>query len=63
MWKFDYPYSKPEKISSFTLDKNPEFTGKLTGIKGQYLAFEGGNFMNVRGHEGYVIEFTVSNQN
>ena len=29
---------------------------ELTGIKGQYLGFEGGNFINVRGHEGYVIE-------
>ena len=61
MWKFDYPFSKPEKITSFTLDKKPEFTAKLNGIKGQYLSFEGGNFINVRGHEGYVIELTVKN--
>ncbi|MBO6185538.1 MAG: DUF2797 domain-containing protein [Chryseobacterium sp.] len=61
MWKFDYPYSKPEKVASFTLEKKPEFTAVLNGIKGQYLSFEGGNFMNVRGHEGYVIELTVKN--
>ena len=61
MWKFDYPFSKPEKVTSFTLDKKPEFAGKLVGIKGQYLAFEGGNFINVRGHEGYVIEMNVTN--
>ena len=54
--QLDYPYEKPEKINSFTLDKNPEFEGILRGIKGQYLSFDGGNFMNVRGHEGYVIE-------
>ena len=61
MWKFDYPFEKPEKVSSFTLDKKPEFTGKLTGIKGQYLAFDGVNFINIRGHEGYVIELHVRN--
>ena len=61
LWMFDYPFEKPEKVSSFTLDKKPEFTGKLTGIKGQYLGFEGGNFINVRGHEGYVIELDIKN--
>ena len=61
MMKFDYPFSKPEKVNSFTLDKKPEFTGVLNGIKGQYLSFEGGNFMNVRGHEGYVIELEIKN--
>ncbi|MDQ0476779.1 DUF2797 domain-containing protein [Chryseobacterium sp. MDT2-18] len=57
--KLDFPYEAPEKIMSFTLDKNPEFEGVLKGIKGQYLAFEGGKFMNVRGHEGYVIEMEI----
>ena len=60
MIRLDYPYEKPEKINSFTLDKNPEFEGILKGIKGQYLAFDGGNFINVRGHEGYVIDLEVS---
>ncbi|WP_234109566.1 DUF2797 domain-containing protein [Chryseobacterium sp. R2A-55] len=57
--KFDYPYEKPEKINAFTLDKNPEFEAVLKGIKGQYLSFDGGNSMNVRNHEGYVIELEV----
>jgi len=61
LWKFDYPFEKPAKITSFTLDKKPEFTGKLIGIKGQYLSFQGGDFMNVRGHEGYVIELEIKN--
>lgn len=61
LWRFDYPYGKPEKISSFTLDKKPEFTGRLTGIKGQYLCFDGNQFMNVRGHEGYVVALNVKN--
>ena len=58
---FDYPFEKPEKVSSFTLDKKPEFSGRLSGIKGQYLGFEGGNFINVRGHEGYVIDLEIRN--
>lgn len=57
--KLDYPYEAPTKITAFTLDKKPEFKSTLKGIKGQYLCFEDGNVMNVRGHEGYVIELQV----
>ena len=57
--RLDFPYHAPEKITAFTLDKKPEFEAVLKGIKGQYLAFEGGNVMNVRGHEGYVVELEV----
>lgn len=57
--KLDFPYEAPENINVFTLDKKPEFEGVLKGIKGQYLYFEGGNFMNVRGHEGYVIDLEI----
>ncbi|MFB9120539.1 DUF2797 domain-containing protein [Bergeyella porcorum] len=57
--KLDFPYQKPEKVSVFTLEKQPEFEGVLCGIKGQYLAFEGGQMMNVRSHEGYVIELSI----
>ena len=59
IWRLDYPYSAPEKITSINLDKIPEFEGVLKGIKGQYLSFEDGSVMNVRSHEGYVIEFEV----
>ena len=59
LWRLDYPYEAPEKITSINLDKIPEFEGVLKGIKGQYLSFEGGSVMNVRSHEGYVIEFEV----
>ncbi|SEG01787.1 Protein of unknown function [Halpernia humi] len=57
--RLDFPYEAPESINSFTLDKKPEFEGVLKGIKGQYLSFEGGNFINMRGHEGYVVELEV----
>lgn len=53
--KINYPIEKyPEKIVSFNLDKVSEITGKLTGIKGQYLIFDTGVF-NVRSHSGYEI--------
>lgn len=57
--KLDFPYESPEKITSITLDKSPEIQGLLKGIKGQYLSFEGGSFMNIRGHEGYVVELEI----
>lgn len=60
IWKLDFPYTTPEKINSFTLDKKPEFEGVLTGIKGQYLCFDQSNFINIRSHEGYVIELSIN---
>ena len=54
--KMDFPYEAPDKINSFTLESKPEFEGILKGIKGQYLHFEGGNFINIRAHEGYVVD-------
>ncbi len=47
----------PEKISSIGFDKNPKIEGILTGIKGQYLIFEGGSVLNIRKHNGYFVQF------
>lgn len=53
--KFKYPVERyPEKVTSFNLDKTPEITGRLIGIKGQYLIFDTG-VLNVRSHSGYEI--------
>lgn len=50
-----YPVERyPEKVTSFNLDKVPEISGRLIGIKGQYLIFDTGVF-NVRSHSGYEI--------
>jgi hypothetical protein len=49
----------PKKISSLSLDKTPNFHGKLTGIKGQYLIFENGTVFNVRSNEGYKVRIAV----
>ena len=57
--KLDFPYTPSGKVNVFTLDKQPEFTGVLKGIKGQYLQFESDFYINVRGHEGYVIELEI----
>jgi hypothetical protein len=54
----DYPVIQyPEKVTSLKLDKNPEITGTLQGIKGQYLIFDGGRVINIRSHTAYEIEF------
>jgi len=51
-----YPILKyPEKVKSINLKKLPEFSGKLMGIKGQYLIFDDGRVFNVRNHSGYVV--------
>ncbi len=55
---FAYPVeSVPGKIKSHNLDKENEFTEKLTGIKGQYLIFEN-RVINLRKYAGYHMEFT-----
>lgn len=52
-----YPVeSVPEKITSHNLDKIPEFTDRLTGIKGQYLIFAT-RVINLRKYSGYHVEF------
>jgi len=49
----------PTKVNSLNLDKTPNYTGKLTGIKGQYLIFEDGTVFNVRTFEGYVVKISI----
>jgi len=49
----------PKKVASVNLAKTPEHSGKLMGIKGQYFIFEGGKVMNIRSHEGFVVDLKV----
>jgi len=49
----------PKKINSLSLEKTPNFQGKLSGIKGQYLIFEDGTVFNIRSSEGYVVNIKV----
>jgi predicted transcriptional regulator len=49
----------PKKVTSLNLDKTPNYSGKLMGIKGQYLIFEDGTVFNVRTFEGYVVKLEI----
>ena len=60
LYNFDYPVLEyPEKVKSLSFDKEAKITGKLMGIKGQYLIFEGGNVINLRKFTGYMINLEV----
>ncbi|WP_321514977.1 DUF2797 domain-containing protein [Marinifilum fragile] len=60
IYSINYPVDElPKKITSFGFDKMKEFEGVLKGIKGQYLIFEGGKVINIRKHNGYLIELKV----
>jgi hypothetical protein len=50
--------SYPVKIKSFNFDKNPEVSGVLHGIKGQYLLLDTG-VINIRKFSGYEVEFSI----
>ncbi len=53
-----YPIKEsPKKVSSHNLEKEPELSGVLTGIKGQYLMF-GNKVINLRKYTGYFVEFS-----
>lgn len=60
LYKIDFPIENyPAKINSLNLEKTPSFTGKMTGIKGQYLLFEDGTVFNIRSSEGIVVKMEV----
>ena len=55
--QLNYPVLKyPTKVKSLNFNKSPIIHGKLVGIKGQYLLFEGGEVINIRRHTGYYVE-------
>ena len=55
-----FPVNKyPEKPKSLNLEKALRYTGKLTGVKGQYLIFEDDIVFNIRGNEGLVVKFII----
>lgn len=58
-YAIEYPVlSFPAKVNSKDLEKDPSLSGKLMGIKGQYLIFEGGNVINLRKHSGFHISIS-----
>jgi len=51
-----YPViSFPAKVKSIGFDTLKDFTGRLIGMKGQYLIFENSLVLNIRKHNGYKI--------
>ena len=53
-----YPVDiKPSKIKSLNFDKTPIISGKLCGIKGQYLFFEDDYVLNIRKFTGYFLHY------
>jgi len=45
----------PPKVVSVRLEKSPEVSGRLLGVKGQYLIWEDGRVLNVRNHSGHHV--------
>lgn len=57
----EFPVIKyPEKPKSLIIQKEQQYSGKLVGIKGQYLIFEDETVFNVRANEGLVVNIAVS---
>lgn len=55
----EYPVQLvPDKINSLDLDKTPEISGVLLGIKGQYLLLDSG-VINIRKYTGYELELQL----
>lgn len=58
--EINYPVLQyPKKIKTLNLEKTPYYSGKLKGVKGQYLIFEDNTVFNVRNSEGYKVILNV----
>ncbi|MGE5944769.1 MAG: DUF2797 domain-containing protein [Flavobacteriales bacterium] len=56
----EFPVQKyPLNPKSLNLEKEQTYTGKLVGIKGQYLIFEDETVFNIRGNEGLFVGISV----
>lgn len=55
--QIEYPHLLvPAKVNSLDFEKTPKISGKLTGIKGQYLIFDNLNVLNIRKFGGYQVK-------
>ena len=58
--EINFPVIKyPDKINSLNLKKSVHYSGKLKGIKGQYLIFEDSTVFNIRSNEGLRVEIDI----
>lgn len=59
VFEFSYPVIEwPQNPAQHNFDKEVEINGRLTGIRGQYLFFEGEKVLNVRRFSGYKIQLS-----
>ncbi|NQV76729.1 MAG: DUF2797 domain-containing protein [Lutibacter sp.] len=59
--EIEYPVLRyPSKIKTLNIEKEQVYSGKLMGIKGQYLLFEDSTVFNVRNSEGYKVIITIT---
>ena len=59
--EIEYPVLHyPSKIKTLNIEKEQVYSGKLMGIKGQYLLFEDSTVFNVRNSEGYKVIITIT---
>ena len=57
--EISYPVNNyPEKVKSINFDKTALASGVLKGIKGQYFIFDTGYVINIRRHNGYLVEIS-----
>ncbi|MBC8197204.1 MAG: DUF2797 domain-containing protein [Candidatus Marinimicrobia bacterium] len=55
--ELSYPVLEfPQKVKSIGFDKHNIIEGRIMGIKGQYLIFDDNTVLNIRKHNGYVLE-------
>ena len=52
----------PKKLKSLNLNKTPNYSGILKGIKGQYFIFEDNTVFNVRSNEGLYVKLSITSK-
>jgi len=58
--EIEYPVLQyPKKIKTLNLEKTQHYSGKLKGVKGQYLIFEDNTVFNIRNSEGYKVIINI----
>jgi len=58
--EIEYPVLQyPKKIKTLNLEKTQHYSGKLKGVKGQYLIFEDNTVFNVRNSEGFKVIINI----
>ncbi|WP_026474349.1 DUF2797 domain-containing protein [Alkaliflexus imshenetskii] len=54
-----YPVDRyPTSPVSLSFDAQKEISGRLSGVKGQYILFDDDRVLNIRRHTGYLITLT-----